>query len=73
MKPMTDFDAVFGVWRARACEWKDPPNSDTAPECGKPPLEGRSYCQECYDKAYQKREPKAKKRRPNERRTGVLL
>lgn len=62
MKPMTDFDAIFGVWRARSCEWKDPPESDTAPECGKPPLEGRAYCQECYDKAYQKPVKKAKRR-----------
>lgn len=72
MKTMTDFDAVFGVWRARACEWKDSTEPRESPECGKTPLEGRAYCQECYDKAYQKPVKKTKKRRTDER-AGVPL
>ena len=59
---MTDFDAIFGFWRAKTCEWKNPPESDDAPECGKPPLPGTAYCQECHDKAYQKPVKKTKRR-----------
>ena len=58
---MNDYDATIGLWRARTCEWKDPPESDTAPECGKPPIEGRAYCPECHRKAYQEPKPKGRK------------
>jgi len=69
---MNDFDAIFGLWRARACEWKDPPGSNTAPECGKPVVEGRAYCKECHQKAYQKATKKPKGRK-NERKQRVLV
>lgn len=52
LKPMTDWDATHGAYRARTCEWIE--NIETSDECGAPTLKGKAYCSEHHERSYRK-------------------
>jgi hypothetical protein len=49
---MNDIDATLGSYRATRCEWFFDIDLPTQHKCGKPVIPGKSYCPECYAKAY---------------------
>jgi rubredoxin len=60
---MNDWDATIGTYRARKCEWFFDIDTPNERKCGKPVIPGKSYCPDCYTKAYYIPTPKKKKER----------